>query len=192
MRQITTDRLQLCVQYLKGVGPRRALALQRLGIRSVADLLRHFPRDWQDRRRPTDLSQPLADSVVVAQGRVACVEHFQAGPRMAIFKAMLATAYGPLPVLWFKHSSRRYDVFATLKRDVARGKDLWVVGRCEPSLVGARELHAEEYYLEDDPRAGVHVGRIVPVYRLTEGVSQRLLAQEAAGAAPSAVDQGAQ
>jgi ATP-dependent DNA helicase RecG len=169
------DILKKSVQYLKGVGPRRALALERLGIKSVADLLHHFPRDWQDRRQPTDLSQPLADTLVVARGRVARVEHFQAGPRMAIYKATLATAAGQLPVLWFKHGSRRYDVFAALKRDVVRGRDLWVVGRSEPGLLGAREVHAEEYYREDDPRAPIHVGRIVPVYSLTEGVSQRLL-----------------
>ena len=101
------DSLKQSVQYLKGVGPRRALALERLGIKSVADLLHHFPRDWQDRRQPTDLSRPLVDPVVVAQGRVIRAEHFQAGPRMAIYKATLATATGKLPVLWFKRGSRR-------------------------------------------------------------------------------------
>ncbi len=163
------------VQYLKGVGPRRALALERLGIRTVGDLLRQVPRDWQDRTRPTDLEKPLQDPVVVARGRVTHAEHFGAGPRMAIYRATLATAFGSLPVLWFKHGSRRYDVFSALKRDVVRGRDLWVVGRSEPSLLGAREVHAEEYYLEDDPRAPIHTGRIVPVYSLTEGITQRFL-----------------
>jgi len=181
--------LKQSVQYLKGVGPRRALALERLGIRSVADLLQHFPRDWQDRRQPTDLSRPLADTLVVARGRVARVEHFQAGPRMSIYKAVLATAAGQLPVLWFKHGSRRYDVFAALKRDVARGRDLWVVGRCEPGLLGAREVHAEEYYLEDDPRASLHVGRIVPVYSLTEGITQRFLRELISKALADCADQ---
>ncbi|MDD5629892.1 MAG: ATP-dependent DNA helicase RecG, partial [Elusimicrobia bacterium] len=170
-----TGLLAQSVQYLKGVGPRRALALQRLGIKSVADLLHDFPRDWQDRTRPTDLTAPLAGNLVVARGRVARVEHFQAGPSMAIYKAVLATAGGQLPVLWFKHGSRRYDVFAALKRDVVRGRDLWVVGRSEPGLLGAHEVHAEEYYREDDPRASIHVGRVVPVYSLTEGIAQRFL-----------------
>ncbi|MBI5239473.1 MAG: ATP-dependent DNA helicase RecG [Elusimicrobia bacterium] len=169
------DVLRKPVQYLKGVGPRRALALERLGIRTLGDLLLHIPRDWQDRTRPTDLAGPLQDPVVVARGRVTRAEHFQAGPRMAIYKASLATAYGSLPVLWFKHGSRRYDVFAPLKRDVVRGRDLWVVGRSEPGLLGAREVHAEEYYLEDDPRAAIHTGRIVPIYALTEGITQRFL-----------------
>ena len=169
------DIFKQSVQYLKGVGPRRAVALQRLGIKSVADLLHHFPRDWQDRRQPTDLTRPLVDTLIVARGRVTRVEHFQAGPRMAIYKATVATATGKLPVLWFKHGSRRYDVFEALKRDVVRGCDLWVVGRSEPGLLGAHEVHAEEYYLEDDPRAAIHVGRIVPVYSLTEGITQRFL-----------------
>ncbi|MCC6449792.1 MAG: hypothetical protein IT574_04455, partial [Candidatus Aureabacteria bacterium] len=39
------------VQYVKGVGPRRAALLETLGVRSVMDLLRHYPRRYDDRRQ---------------------------------------------------------------------------------------------------------------------------------------------
>jgi ATP-dependent DNA helicase RecG len=39
------------VQYLKSIGPRRAAAMQKLGIFTVRDLLYHFPRRYEDRSR---------------------------------------------------------------------------------------------------------------------------------------------
>jgi ATP-dependent DNA helicase RecG len=133
-----------------------------------------------------DLSRPAESPLAVVRGRVIRAETFRAGPSMAIFKAILSTPAGEIAALWFKHSSRRYDVFAALKRDAAPGAELWVVGRCEPGLLGASELHVEEHYVAGDPRAGLHVGRIVPIYALTEGISQRLLRELIHGALEAA------
>ena len=79
------------VQFLKGVGPKRAQALEHLGISTVSDLLFHFPRQWQDRRETTDLTLPTASGVIVLKGRVLRSGGFPAGPSLAIFKATLAT-----------------------------------------------------------------------------------------------------
>ena len=170
-----SDTILKPVQYLKGVGPRRAEGFKRLGILTVRDLLNHFPRDWQDRRVPMDLSVPVADPRAVVRGRVLRAGAFPAGPRMTLFKAVLATPTGEIAALWFKHASRRYDVFATLKREVVPDAELWLVGRCEPSLVGASEIHVDEFYPAHAPRAFLHVERLVPLYDLTEGIKQRLL-----------------
>ena len=39
------------VQYLKGVGPARGKAFQALGVFTVEDLLRHYPRTYEDRTK---------------------------------------------------------------------------------------------------------------------------------------------
>ena len=44
------------VRYLKGVGPKRAEALGKLGLRTVRDVLYHLPRQYEDRRRPQRIS----------------------------------------------------------------------------------------------------------------------------------------
>ena len=36
------------IQYLKGVGPKMAMRLNKLGINTIIDLINYFPRDWQD------------------------------------------------------------------------------------------------------------------------------------------------
>ncbi|MFR7743568.1 MAG: hypothetical protein ACLU3I_09955 [Acutalibacteraceae bacterium] len=42
---------------LRGVGPARAAALQRLGIFTLYDLLAYFPRDYEDRTNPVEIAQ---------------------------------------------------------------------------------------------------------------------------------------
>ncbi|MBI3551179.1 MAG: DEAD/DEAH box helicase [Elusimicrobia bacterium] len=163
------------LQFLKGVGPKRALLFGELGLSTVEDLLRYFPRDWQNRQETKDLSLPTATGLVVLKAKVVKAGHFQAGPRLALFKAKLNTGEGTVEAVWFKHLSRRYDVFASLKKEIVPGADLWVVGRAQASLLGIRELHVDEHYLLSDQRWRLHVGRIVPVYALTEGITQRFL-----------------
>ena len=163
------------VQYLKGVGPVRARNLERLGVRSVSDLLTCFPRDWQDRRRTLDLSLPTATGVVVVRGRVVRARTINAGPSLGIFKAKLNTGEAEVSAVWFKHRSRRFDVFSALKKEAAPGADIWVVGRSEASLLGIREIKVEEYYPLSDPLWPLHVERLVPIYALTEGISQRFI-----------------
>jgi len=58
------------VQYLKGVGPRRAEALAERGIVTVEDLLHHLPLRYEDRQRLTPLSSVRAGDVVTADARV--------------------------------------------------------------------------------------------------------------------------
>lgn len=171
----TRDGLKSPIQFLKGVGPKRARQFEHLGIRTVEDLLYYFPRDWQDRRETKDLTLPTATGLVVVRGKVAKAAHFPAGPRLVLFKASLGTGTSRVEAVWFKHTSRRYDVFATLKKDVVPGADLWIVGRSEWGLLGVREIHVDEYYPLSDPRSGLHVERLAPVYPLTEGITQRFL-----------------
>jgi len=167
------DTLEKPIQFLKGVGPRRALLFERLGVRTVEDLLHHYPRLWQDRRETADLRLPTPTGMVVLRGRVLKAAARGAGPRLALYKATLATSHGKVECVWFKHLSRRFDVFGSLKKEVREGADLWVVGRAEADLTGIHELRVEEHYPLDDDRWRLHVARTVPVYALTEGLSQR-------------------
>ena len=66
----TAAPLSQPVQFLKGVGPKRAEILAGLGVVTVEDLLHYYPRDWQDRIETKDLSLPTATGIVVLQGRV--------------------------------------------------------------------------------------------------------------------------
>ena len=157
------------VQFLKGVGPRRAAVLDRLGIATVRDVMEHYPREWQDRR--PDGGLPSAATAVVL-GRVLRTQTVRAGLKLQIFKAALASARGTVEAQWFKRPSPRFDVFKRVRDVVKPGRAVWAVGRPEPVLFDSRKLSVEEFYAADDPRAALHVNRIVPLYPLTEGVDQ--------------------
>ena len=171
---MTEQALSTPVQYLKGVGPRRAVLFEHLGVKTLGDMLTHYPRLWQDRHETPDLKIPTG-GLIVLRGRVLRASKHGAGPTLGIYKATLATAHGKVECLWFKHLSRSYDAFASLKVEAAEGADLWVVGRAEPDLTGVRELRVDEHYPLTDERWRMHAGRITPVYGLTEGLSQRFM-----------------
>ncbi|HAH08007.1 MAG TPA: ATP-dependent DNA helicase RecG [Elusimicrobia bacterium] len=180
--------LERPVQFLKGIGPKRAELLGRLGVETVGELLDLHPRAWEDRRE-TPPDRPAGEGPVVVRGRVSGVREVRAGMNLLLFIADVRAAGGePIEALWFKRRSHRYDVFSTLKREVAAGADLWLIGRTEPGLLRSRKLQVDEVYRQDDPRAALHVNRLTPLYPLTEGLSQRFLreaqaqALEAAGA----------
>ncbi|MBI4059817.1 MAG: ATP-dependent DNA helicase RecG [Elusimicrobia bacterium] len=175
------------VQYLKGVGPRRAVLFEHLGVRTLGDLIAHYPRLWQDRHETRDLRIPTG-GLVVLRGRVLRAAQHAAGPALGIYKATLATAHGKVECLWFKHLSRGYDAFASLKSGAAEGADLWVIGRAEPDLTGVREIRVDEHYPLADERWRMHAGRITPVYALTKGLSQRLVREAAHKALELAAD----
>src|SRR5256885_14972958 len=62
--------LTTSVKYLKGVGPKRAEALARLGVRTMGDLLYHAPHRYLDATRVTPLAQARVGEEVSGVGRV--------------------------------------------------------------------------------------------------------------------------
>lgn len=182
------------IQYLKGVGPRRARLLNKIGISSVADVLSYYPRDWEDRRLNVDRPGSRVDGgTAVFCGTVAAAKFLQTKKSLGIFQAVIVDSSGKsVQAYWFKRTSPRYDVFAPLRRDIFPGNSVWIVGRQEnpsgdssrglfavpqePASQGRVRVSVEEYYMASDTTAAkIHVGRIIPVYPLTEGLSGKLL-----------------
>ena len=150
--------LQLSVQYVKGVGPRRVEALAKAGVRTAEDLLLHMPLRYEDRRgvvRVGDLRPGMRASVtgeVVASG-------IRRARRMTLFEARIADGSGQLKALWFNQPFLR-DV-------LPRGRRVSLFGPVERDSFSSRLLvmRSPQYELLDGEAApGVHTGRIVPVY----------------------------
>ncbi|OGR45403.1 MAG: ATP-dependent DNA helicase RecG [Elusimicrobia bacterium GWA2_61_42] len=164
------------IQFLKGVGPKKAELFGRLGIESLDDLLFYFPRAWEDRRLAPDKQPlPFLEPSPVIKGRIKTVRDLYTSSRLRIFKVTVETANGPAEASFFKRHSPRFDVFALLRKDLKEGRTVWITGTPEDPLFLSR-LRADEYYGDDDARAlKMHVGRIVPVYPLTEGLTARFM-----------------
>jgi len=173
------------VQFIKGIGPKKAELFERLGVKTVSDLLRYYPRAYQD-RRPDSLTQFGSVNQVVFLGRVTYTQYIPARS-VLIFKAFLENdEKKTVECTWFKKRSfyaRRFDPLGNLKKEFKAGAWVWVVGRREDkeSFV-SNKISVDEYYLADDPAALLHVNRLTPLYSLTEGLNNKMFRASVAAA----------
>ncbi|HEX6790866.1 MAG TPA: ATP-dependent DNA helicase RecG [Candidatus Krumholzibacteria bacterium] len=159
--------LEDACQFLKGVGPGRAKDLERLGIENVNDLLTHFPRSYYDRRKlaPIGTLQPGVDQTFV--GRVLSVTQRAPFRRRTMVVAALGDDTGIVQVVWFNQPY--------LGRHLKAGRELIVSGRLGFYRGQRQVVNPEFEFTAEDDEGGRAAARIVPVYRLTNGVSQRYL-----------------
>jgi len=154
-------------QFLKGVGPSRAIHLRRLGVESINDLLTHFPRTYYDRRQFAAIGslQPGVEATFV--GRVLSVTRRAPFRRRSMVVAAIGDDTGIVQVVWFNQPY--------LGKQLEAGRELIVSGRLG-FFRGQRQVVNPEFeFTAEDDEGGKSAARILPVYRLTSGVSQRYL-----------------
>jgi ATP-dependent DNA helicase RecG len=153
----------------------RAAALRkvggRLGIRTVRDLLFHLPRRYDDLRRIRTLVELLAlpdGELVSARARVTEL-HVEQTWRRRVQRttALLVDDTGQAEATWF---GRRF-----IERRLRPGAAIIVSGRLKRR--GFSPIIDNPDFSLDHPAAGeaLHAGRIVPVYRLTAGITAQSL-----------------
>src|SRR5262245_59766930 len=149
------------VQYVKGVGPQRAPALERLGVRTAEDLLLHVPFRYEDRRAFAKIAELRPGMKVSVSGRVA-IAGLRRARRVTLYEIRLEDDSGRLKAIWFNQPFLR-DV-------LPRGVRVVLYGLVELDAPGGRQLGmvSPQYEVlseEDDTGApGLHTGRIVPIY----------------------------
>lgn len=152
---------------LPAAGPKRVELLQSLGLTTLRDLLYHFPRDYQDRRTITPIAQASKGDTVTIQARVKSAKNIRMRAGGSIAVVTLEDESGTINATFF---GRGYLATSTL-RPGATGVFFGVVEEYQ-----GLALKGPDYeILEDDGAPGVNMGRIVPIYRLTEKLTQRLL-----------------
>ena len=161
--------MQICLsdrmEQLPGIGPARARSLEKLGLYTVEDLLRYFPRDYEDRRT-------FSTVAAAAEGAAVCLELLVAEtPRLSrirkgleLVKVRLVDDTGSLTATFFNQ--------AYMKDALRPGETYVVYGKVE-GPPGRRQMTNPVCERADRAR---FTGRILPVYPLTKGISNNLLA----------------
>jgi RecG-like helicase/REP element-mobilizing transposase RayT len=149
----------------------KLLALRRLEIETVDDLLTHFPRRYEDRTEFAGFPREESDVPVCLCGEVVKTQLRRFGGWKKIFEATLQEANAnalsqPLVLRWFN--------LHYVQKMIATGQRLVVFGK--PRLRGQRLCleHPEFEVIENDEEISVHFRRITPIYPATEGLSQRV------------------
>ncbi|MCC6850078.1 MAG: ATP-dependent DNA helicase RecG [Deltaproteobacteria bacterium] len=159
------QQLETPVQFVKGVGPKRAEQLATLGLTTVADLLFHLPFRYEDRRdvRTITLLRPGEHATIEAEIR-GVRERF-AG-RRRILEATAVDAGGSLTLLWYHQLAYFRSRFREGQRVLLHGKVEAAKGMAR--LAGLRIVHPEIELL--DGQEDADTGRIVPIYTKPAGI----------------------
>ena len=150
----------------------RLLALSRLGVETVEDLLTHFPRRHEDRHEFPEFPREESDIPVCLCGEVIKTSLRRFGGWKKIFEATLQE---PKPNVLSEPLVCRWFNLHYVQKMIATGQRLVVFGK--PRLRGKRICmdHPEFEVIENDEEISIHFRRITPIYPATEGLSQRAL-----------------
>lgn len=154
------------VTVLRGVGADRNALLARLGIRTIGDLLLHPPRRYEDRRRFVSIRELHEGVPATIRGRVVAlgVNRFRSGK--SVFQLVVDDGTARLHCRWWN--------LPFLERAFTVGEELLVFGRPH-SLRPCTVDHPETEKIVAGEEESIHLGRWVPMYPLTEGLTQRVL-----------------
>lgn len=160
--------LDTSVQFVRGVGPRRAEAFARLGVRVAEDLLYHTPHRYLDATTVTPIHKASVGRDITVVGRVVSKAVMPTRSRLRIFRAVLKDASGVIECAWPGQ--------AFLDRTIKPGQLLLVTGPVK--YYHGRQLAPREYVIlaEGDEDGDVETeGLVLPVYPATEGLSHRVI-----------------
>ena len=160
------SRLDDPVETLAGIGPKRAEQLGKLGILCVRDLLYHFPRDYEDRRVTTRIAEVANDDEVTIEAEVISARAVRLRGRMSLAEALLKDDTGEIKATWFGRGF--------LARSLTPGTRMLLTGKVG-TYKGLALKNPEYELLTGDEEDRLNTGCIVPLYRLTEKVTQRML-----------------
>lgn len=155
------------VTALRGVGSERAAQLARLKIQTVADLLLHRPRRYEDRRNLLRIADLKLGEAATAHGQVVALGlKLYAKGSKSVFELILDDGSGRLHCRWWN--------LPFMQNYFAQGDTVLVFGKVI-SLRPRTIDHPETEVIEANEESLIHLNRIAPVYPLTEGLSQRWL-----------------
>jgi ATP-dependent DNA helicase RecG len=154
------------LQFLKGVGPRKAADLKRAGLVTIEDLLYRLPFRYEDRSRmqPIASLQPGAKAAALGEIKSASVNvtrrrHF------SIFHAIVGDASGAIRCTWMNQPFLA-EVLKPHQRVI-------VFGDVKLDSTGLHFMNPE-YEIVPDEGAAVHTGRVVPFYEKTGTVTPNM------------------
>jgi ATP-dependent DNA helicase RecG len=148
------------VTVLKGVGPKLAERLAKIGIRTVTDLLFHLPLRYQDRTRVLPMGSLRPGDEGMVEGVVDHAEVVYRGRRMLLVRVSDGT--GSVTLRFFHFS-------AAQQQGLTRGLRLRCFGEARRGQAGLEMVHPEYRAVNDESGVG---DTLTPIYPTTEGLHQ--------------------
>ncbi|MCY4613548.1 MAG: ATP-dependent DNA helicase RecG [Nitrospira sp.] len=158
------------IRFAKGVGPKRALLLEKLGIRTIEDALWFLPWRYEDRSRIVSISQLVPGEKATIAGTIHHAKLRRTRRRnMTLFTMSVHDETGAVEVVFFNQNYLE-GLLQNGLRVVLSGPVV-----AHPRKAGLQMRTPQYEVVDEDEDLLIHVGRIVPVYHETRGLSSRQL-----------------
>ena len=157
------------VTYIKGVGPKIAYLLNKLGIYTANDLLYYFPRKHVDYSLRTRIKDLEVGSNTTIFGTIKSVEAFTTKNNLGVVKVRIADGSGRSNLNFFASKSSKY-ILERMKKQFPKGSGIMVSGTAKfNSYDGMMTLDKPTYSIMDEDilsSSNLNMARIVPIYPL--------------------------
>ena len=163
------------VTYLKGIGSRVSGFLAKKSIHTISDLLFYSPRKYDDRRKIAKISEIVPGDSCTIRGTVHSVSDIRNRKR-SFFQVVISDETGKIRLIWFNYNaSYLRGVFKKGRNFIIHGKVSIAPGGRALQIIHPLAQDIEVIENEEDIGNPLQFGRIVPVYTLTEGLTQKKL-----------------
>jgi ATP-dependent DNA helicase RecG len=156
------------VQFLKQVGPRLALGLNKADLHTVEDVLHRIPRRYEDRTHTPPIATVRAGQWVTIKGRIHRIDTKILRRGMVVLRALVKDSSGGIYLTWFNQP--------WIKTQLEKGSgEIIAYGMVKEGQTRALEIGSPEWETLGEDTDPEDFGRIVPVYPLTEGLAQKTM-----------------
>jgi ATP-dependent DNA helicase RecG len=163
------DVLRQAVTTLAGIGGRTTANLEKLGIRTIQDLLFHLPIRYEDRTCLYPIAKLSAGETALISGKIEFIDVLARGRKSLICRISDSTGF--IDLRFFHFTARQHN---TLKP----GTLLSCFGEVRYGYAGLEMVHPE-YVIVANPGAAITESQLTPVYPLTEGLTQNAIRKAA-------------
>ncbi len=159
-------RLDAPIQYCKGIGPKRAELLQKIGITTIEEALSYLPWRYEDRGNLKKIGRLTYGSFETVSGEVVSAEVVQTKrQRVKVFELVITDRSGMLVGSWYNQPF--------MKKMFRQGQKVILSGivKSNPYRSGLPQMDNPDFEImgEDEADDLIHAGRTVPIYRATSG-----------------------
>ena len=154
--------LESDIQYLKGIGPKKAVLFHRLGIYTIEDLFYHLPYRYWNLKEIKKIKDCKVDEEATIEGKVVLVGERESKTKGNIVEIIISDGSDYLKCLWFNRPDLRYKF--------QRNQTIIVSGKID--FYKQKEM-VNPYYeiLDENHNKKIYAGTIIPLYPLTEKLS---------------------
>ncbi|MFA5093298.1 MAG: ATP-dependent DNA helicase RecG [Candidatus Omnitrophota bacterium] len=155
------------IRYLKGIGPKRSMSFEAKGVNTIEDLLYYFPRRYEDRSNFAHIANLKEGEVYTIKAKVLAGGQRNSWRKrsFSITEAALGDDTGKIFCVWFNQPY--------LKEYLKVGVEIILYGKIERYNGRLQMSNPEFEILDNQDEDSLNIGRIVPVYSLPKGFSQR-------------------